>query len=539
MNYFMDGIDSVMTPTALLLLVLGVSWGTIVGALPGLGLLIAITMVLPFTYSMDVSNSLILIVGTAAGAQFGNGLTAITLGVPGSPSAVLTVVEGHALFKRGHGGEALFLNLIAAFFGQVAGALGFVLFVVPLAALAPHFLSPEMFAMTVLGLLAVASVSGKDPLKGLVAVLLGIAIASVGLDPISSVPRLTFGSQEVYTGLGIVPVTIGLLGLGEFFYQLHTGVFGIPHKHTNSGNWKRATPRRRAPGLSGTATTARAATSGQKSIGRISVPLRSLTFYLPVLLFGTVVAFLIGVIPGLGATAASFIVYQQLKSVARRPHELGKGSREGLVAQNAADNAVVGGELVPTLGLGLPGSGSMTVLMGALIIQGIEPGPALLQNRPELTGTVAAGFFLAGVVLLPLGWLFSYYASQFTKVWPPIIASAGILLILLGALTVRAWVFDVYAVIAFGVLGYLMRLFKYPVAAVAIGFVLGGLLETHFRRGMLIADGSWVEFVTRPLTGALLLLGLGILGHQLWWEHRTLRNRMAAAHAESLSDTRR
>ena len=499
MSDLLTGFASSVTPFALLVMVLGVAWGMFIGALPGLGLVIAVTLVLPFTYSMDVVDALLLLVGTAAGAQFGNGVTAITLGVPGSPSAVITVMEGYAMFKRGEGGVALFLNLVAATFGQIIGAIGFLIFIVPLAFVAPKFLAPEMFALTVIGLLAVAALTAGDLVKGLAALFFGLVLGAVGTDPISSLPRFAFGVQEVYGGLGIVPVTIGLLGLGELLYQLYRGDFSPPAGRDGLP----AAPREDPP-----------------KIPRVWASPRSLPALAVAGLFGCAIAFAIGIIPGLGATAATFIVYQQLRLVARKPEELGKGSREGLVAQNTADNAVIGGELIPTLALGIPGSASMAVLMGALIIQGIEPGPGVLQTRPELTGAVAAGLFLSGVLLLPLGWAFSHSALRLTRIWPPAVFSGGVLLILLGAYSVQSRMFDVYAIVVFGIIGFLLRRFGFSVAAAAIGFILSDLLESSFRHGVLITRGSLVDFFTRPVTLALLVLAAAILVQQWWWRRR-------------------
>jgi putative tricarboxylic transport membrane protein len=494
MSHVLDGFASSVTLYAIVVMAIGVLWGMLIGFLPGLGLVIAVTLVLPFTYSMDLVDGLLLLVATAAGAQFGNGVTAITVGVPGSPSAVLTVIEGHALFKRGEGGVALFLNLLAAAFGQLMGALGFLVLIVPLAAVAPKFLAPETFALTLIGLMAVATLTVGDMLKGLVALVLGLLLGTVGTDPVSSVPRFVYGVQELYGGLGIVPVTTGLLGLGELFHQLYAGEF------------------------SRTSSTMRAnAAADEVDVPKVWAPLRSLPPLSVAALFGCVVAFFIGIIPGLGATAATFIVYQQLRLVARKPDELGKGSREGLVAQNTADNAVVGGELIPTLALGIPGSASMAVLMGAMIIQGIQPGPGVLETRPELTGSVAAGLFISGVLLLPLGWLFSHYALRLTRIWPPAIFGGGVILILLGAYSVESQLFDVFEIIVFGVLGFLLRFYNFSVAAAAIGFILSDLLESNFRHGVLITQGSLSAFFTRPLTAALLLVAVAIVVQQWWW----------------------
>ncbi len=491
MEFLWTGLLDAVNPLSLGILAIGVVWGMVIGWLPGLGLVVAVTLALPFTYAMDISDSLLLLIGTAAGSQFGNGVTAITVGVPGSPSAVITVIEGYQMYRRGEGGAALLYNLIAAVFGQVVGAFGFVLLIVPLAALAPRFLSPETFALTVFGLLAVATLTGSDRIKGAGALFLGLSLGFVGADPVSGIVRFAFGVQELYTGLGVVPVTIGLLGLGEFLYQLYRGAEGFDNT------------------VAQTAKDARG-----KARLRVSAPWSSLWPLSGVAVFGGVVAFFVGIIPGLGATAASFIVYQQLKWVARRPEELGHGSAEGLVAQNSGDNAVVGGELVPTLGLGIPGSAGMAVLMGALVIQGIQPGPNVLATQPELTGIVAAGLLLSAIVLLPVGWAFSYSALRIASLWQPAIFGSGVLLILLGTYASSNRMFEVYEVIIFGVLGLLLRLNGFPVVATAIGFILSPLLEESFRRGILIELGSYWGFVTRPITSVLLILAVLVILQQ-------------------------
>jgi putative tricarboxylic transport membrane protein len=294
------------------------------------------------------------------------------------------------------------------------------------------------------------------------------------------------------SGLGLVPVTIGLLGLGEFLYQLYG----------------------KKDEVQGLAGSERRSGQGKGTSLQVGGSLRTLRPFFVVAMFGAVVAFLVGVIPGLGATAATFIVYQQLRLVAKRPAELGHGSDEGLVAQNAADNAVIGGELVPTLGLGIPGSGSMAVLMGALVVQGIQPGPNVLRSRPELVGTVAAGLLLAGVALLPLGWAFSYSAMRIARLWQPAIFGTGVILILLGAYSVSNRIFEVYVIIAFGVLGFILRRHEFPVAATVIAFVLSGLLETSFRRGILMELGSISGFLMRPITASILVFGVFMLVQQ-------------------------
>lgn len=495
LDYLLSGFADAISPFSLAVIVIGVVWGMIIGALPGLGLVIALSLALPFTYSMGITQGLLLLIATAAGAQFGNGVTAITIGVPGSPSAVLTVVEGHKMFKRGEGGAALFLNLLAAVFGQISGAVGFILFIIPLTMIAPLFLAPETFALAVIGLLAVATLTGDDMLKGLGALFLGLSLGFVGPDPILGTVRFAFGVQELYSGLGLVPVTIGLLGLGEFLYQLFRGD--------------------EEPSDQALTDTVK-----DPEIPKIWVSPRSLPPLAVIGIFGAVVAFFIGIIPGLGATAATFIVYQQVRLVARRPEELGHGSAEGLVAQNAADNAVVGGELVPTLGLGIPGSAGMAVLMGALVVQGIQPGPNVLTTRPELTGLVAAGLIIAGIILLPLGWVFSYYALRLARLWKPAIFASGVLLILLGTFAVADRSFEIYSIVIFGLLGFALRLHHFPVAATAIGFILSNLLEGSFRRGILNEHGSLLGFVTRPLTGIFLLFGLLIVIQHFWWARR-------------------
>ncbi|MGH3756689.1 tripartite tricarboxylate transporter permease [Actinophytocola sp.] len=486
---------------------IGVVWGIIVGALPGVSTLIGITLVIPFTFAMDPGHGIVLIVATAAGAHLGDGLTATLIGVPGTPPAAITAIEGHALTRRGEGGAALYLNLIGAVFGQIFGALMFTLTILPLTFVAKSVLPPEIFAITVFGLLSVAGLAEGDVLKGIGAVLLGAITATIGADPISSVPRFTFGVNDLFGGFQVVPVIVGLLGLGELLHKIDQGTFASGSASTGGESWPR--------------------------FGRISVPFSELRAYATIGLLGAAIAFVFGIIPGVGATAACFIVYQQSRLVAKRPELFGKGSKEALFAQNTADNSCFGGDLVPTLGLGIPGSASMAVLLGALVVQGVQPGPLLYANRPELVGITAAGLLLAGVALLPIGYLACSLSKRIELVWPPVVAVTSVLLILLGGYTVRGSWFDVYTAMAFGVLGYFLRVYRIPVAATAIGFILGSLLESSFRRGLLTSGGSLQDFLTRPVTLTLLILAVVLLVWQSWLPRRFRRRPRKASNVAS------
>lgn len=477
-----DGLQVGFAPMALLYLGIGVLLGIVVGALPGMGPTMGMALALPFAIRTTPEYAIFLLVAIMVGSNFGNSLTAVLLRIPGTPAALLTVVEGHPFQKRGEGGRALLVCLWSSFLGQLLGIVIFVLFVVPIAAVAIRFLFPEVFAITLFGLLAAASMLGKNLGKGLLAVAFGLALTMIGPDPITGADRYTFGAFELSLGLQLVPVLVGLLAVREIIDDLLTG--GEKPIRSRETSWRAvALPRPRWADLKAT--------------------------WWPSWL-GAGVGTGVGALPGTGPSVGSFVTYNFYSGITRKPEQLGKGSIGGLAAVDSAGNAGATGGLIPTLGLGIPGSAPMAVVMAALASQGLIPGPQLMQSRPGLISSIFGGLIVATFLMLILGYLSIGPSSLVGRVNRAYITSATLVLVTIGVYSLRWSLFDVWVCYVIGALAYLMSRAGIPTAPAALAFVLGGILEANLRRGLVMTDGV-LGFVSRPVTLTVLVLAVVVL----------------------------
>lgn len=480
----MEGLAAGLQPDAVLFVALGLLIGIFVGALPGIGPTVGMALLLPVTIRMTPENAVFLLASVNMGAAYGNSIPAILVGVPGSPSALLTAYEGRFFRERGEAGRALLIVLLASVTANFFGVIMFIAFAIPVAEIAVRLLFPEVFAVMVFGIVAATGLISRSPLKGFIAIMLGLLLALPGQDAITGQLRYTFGQGHLETGLETIPVVVGLLAFREVFIGAEKGV---------AAEWTSRVVLKARYWLSA---------ADWKDI---AVPIVS----------GTLVGFTIGVVPGAGGAVGAFLAYQVLKMIRPRRGDFGKGSAGGLATIDAAGNADSAGELIPTLALGIPGSSSMVVLMAALAAQGLFPGPYLLQSSPGLLYAVF-GAMLVGVVLLAvLGYLLIRPSVYIGSLSPQTTMAATMILVVTGAYALRWSLFDVWVAVIAGIVGYLMRRFDYPVAPAALAFILGPMLETNLRRG-LIMTGGWTEFLSRPITATLLILAaltfvLGIL----------------------------
>jgi putative tricarboxylic transport membrane protein len=353
------------------LVLVGFTIGVIVGALPGVGLTLSYGLAIPFTFHMEAVHAVAFLTSISVGNQYGNSIPAIVMGLPGSPAAVLSVADGYTLHRQGQTGLALGVQLAAAFVGQVISAVFFVILVVPLSSLAYNFLAPELFALYMVGMMAIISLTGKSMVKGFIAAAIGIAIGLIGLDPVGATLRFDFGITELRQGIDTAPVLIGLLAVGELFRQARQ-----------------------------TFTWESLSTDFDAKFPKWS-ELRKLWPYYGI---GTITGTIVGAIPGAGTTPATLISYQQAQMLSRTPEKFGRGSVQGIAANEAAQNASNAGELIPTLGFGIPASGSTALLLAALSIQGFVPGPQLVQRQPEMVAAAVAGMFAGSILILLTGW---------------------------------------------------------------------------------------------------------------------------------------
>jgi len=454
-------------PISIMLLVGGIVLGLVIGILPGLGPPIAIALALPFTFYLDTVPSLILLLGIYSAAIYGGSISAIAVGIPGTGAAIATVQDGHKMFKAGLGGEALGFSLTGSIIGGLFSVVCLALISPLLAELAAKFGPREYLAISVFGLVVVVRVAGKSLSKGLLMGGLGIFLTTWGLDELNGTERYTFGSYHLYEGLPLVPFLVGLFAMSEVMV------------------------------------------GAERALKKIEFSDASLTVKLPsfkqlskmkdVLLRSSVIGTIIGIIPGEGAAVGAFFAYSEAKRKSANPEKFGTGIPEGIVAPETANNATVGGALVPTLTLGVPGSPAAAVLLGALLIQGLAPGPRLFAERPDLMYSIFIGLFLINILMMFIGLVAIRFAARLIMVPTTIILPTVMLLSFVGIYSVSNSFFNVGVLLGAGILGYVVRKLGYSIAPLSIGFVLGPILENALRQSLTIADGSVSEFFNTPI----------------------------------------
>jgi putative tricarboxylic transport membrane protein len=490
------GFDRALQPDALLFCMLGVTVGTFVGVLPGLGAMVAISLALPLTYYLDPAVALIMLSGIFYGAQYGSSTAAILLNVPGTATAAATCLDGYPLSQQGKAGIALFITTICSFLGGTFGIVMLSAFAPLIADVALRFGSAEYFAIMLLGLVAASSLSIGSPLKGLAMVVVGVALGLVGIDVNTGQFRFTYGNHNVYDGLGLVAVAMGLFGVGEIIYSIGRNENKPP---STKVSFREMIPSRRE---------ARAAVMPTAR--------------------GSLVGFVMGALPGAGPSIAAFMSYALEKKVAKDPSRFGKGAIEGIAAPEAANNAAVQSAFIPTLSLGIPGDVVMAVLLGALLIHGITPGPAFISGQPEIFWGLIASFWIGNVLLLILNIPLIGIWVRILTIPYKILYPSILFFVCIGMFSVRNNIFDVYIVAAFGIVGYLMRVFNYPAAPLLLGFILGPLMEEHLRRTLRLSQGDFSVFIERPISLSILMVTVGIIVVAIITSIRARRNRRSS-----------
>ncbi len=487
------GFGTLLGWQPILVIVVGVAVGIVAGAMPGLSPSTAVALLVPFSYTMSPALAVILLVSIYIASNYGGSITAVLINTPGTPAAAATAIDGFAMTLKGEAGKGLGMSLIASTLGGVFGTIILILFAVPLARLAITFHPADYFALAIFGLTTVGSLGGGNVAKAMVAVLVGLLINTIGLDPISGVSRFTFGASQLYDGFHVIPALIGLFALSVVFTELEKGKL-----------------KSRLIDTVGSGFPSRAETWKSKvTIIRSSV-------------LGTV----IGIFPGAGATIASFISYNIAQRTSKRPETFGKGAMDGVAASEAANSASVGGALVPLLALGIPGSATDAVLMGALQLHDITPGPLLFETHPEIVYGIFAALILANVIMLGMGYFGVRYFAKVVEVPPAVLYPMILAISLIGAFAVRSSLFDVGACFGFGVLGWIFKRYGYPVAPIVLGIVLGGMLERNFRRAVMM-DGPTV-FFTEPLSAIMLAVAFLLFVWPIWKSLRARRSRAAS-----------
>ena len=464
---FVSAVGLLADPFTLMLLVLGIVLGLIIGILPGLGPPIAIALALPFTFYLEPVPSMVLLLGIYSAAIYGGSISAIAVGIPGTGAAIATVEDGHQMFKQGKGGEALGFSLTGSIIGGLFSAMCLALVAPLLASLAVQFGPREYLAISVFGLVVVVRVAGKSLPKGLMMGGLGIFLTTWGLDELNGTERYTFGTYYLYEGLPLVPFLVGLFAMSEVLIGAERAAKKV--------SFDTASLSVRLPGF--------------KTLGRMK----------DVILRSSIIGTVIGIIPGEGAAVGAFFAYSEAKRRSKNPEEFGKGKAEGILAPETANNATVGGALVPTLTLGVPGSPAAAVLLGALLIQGLTPGPKLFSDQPDLMYAIFLGLFLINILMMLIGLVAIRFAAQLIRVPTTVIVPTVMLLSFVGIYSVSNSFFNVSVLLGAGILGYVIRKLGYSIAPLSIGFVLGPILENSLRQSITIADGSVAEFFSTPI----------------------------------------
>ncbi|MEB3371472.1 tripartite tricarboxylate transporter permease [Saccharopolyspora mangrovi] len=468
-----EGFGVVLEPTNLLYCFIGVVIGMLVGVLPGLGPAATIAILLPLTFNVEPVTAIIMLAGIFYGAQYGGTITSVLLRLPGEASSVVTVFDGHALARQGKAGTALGIAAIGSFAGGTLSIVALSFLAPLIAGFALDFGPPEYTALALLGILLVATVSNGGKVKAIIAACVGLLLATVGRDAFTGSERFTLDVLALSDGLDFVPIAMGLFGIGEILHNLEQRRKAAAAPGRVANVWPSRGDLRQASG----------------AMGR-----------------GSVLGFVLGVLPGGGATLSSLAAYALEKRRSKTPERFGSGAVEGVAAPETANNAAATSSFIPLLTLGIPANATMAMIFGALLIQGVTPGPQLVDEEPELFWGVVNSMYIGNVLLLimsiPLVGLF----VKILRVRESVLAPITVLITLIGVYTVRNSVFDIVLVIAFGALGYLMKKFGFEPGPLVLAFVLGSLLETSLRRSLLLFEGDPTGFATRPISGALLAL---------------------------------
>ena len=483
---------------------LGVFLGTFIGVLPGIGSLATISMLLPITFHLNATSAIIMLAGIYYGANYGGSTASILLNLPGTPSAAVACLDGYPMAKKGQAGVALMITTLASFVGSTIGILLFTAFAPALAEVGLMFGPADYFAMMLLGLVAASTLSTGAPIKGIAMVVVGLALGLVGTDVQTGQQRFAFGIPQLSDGISLVALAMGMFGIAEVIASIGRVSGGKAQYNRSVLPWK--------------GDFWAALNPSKEDWKRVPGPM----------LRGSAFGCFFGTLPGTGSTIASFMSYAFEKKISKTPERFGKGAIEGVTVPESANNAASQTAFIPTLTLGIPGDAVMALMVGALIIQGIQPGPRLVSEHPELFWGLAASFWIGNFMLvvlnLPLiGIWVAMLRIPYTILYPSIL-----MFILIGVFSINNSAFDVYMVVIFGIIGYIMMLLRFEPAPLLLGFVLGPLMEEHLRRAMLLSRGNAMVFLERPISAVFVTVTVALLGLAIWSTVKPKKKRSVA-----------
>lgn len=485
------GFSVALTPENVFYAFLGSFAGTLVGAMPGIGSVAGVAIVLPLTFGMNPVSAMIMLAAIYYGCQYGGSISSIVINTPGDSPAIMTCMDGYPMARQGRAGPALGMAAFGSFIGGTFAIIGLMALAVPLVQVALRFGPAEYAMLIVLALTTLGGLAGESVSKALLMAVLGLLIGTVGTDVISAVPRYTYGRDFLLDGINFVPLAMGLFAMSEVMLsaerQLSVSIYNarVGSLLPNLQDW----------------------IACKWSIVR-----------------GTVLGFVIGALPGAGATLATFLAYSLEKSSSKHPEEFGKGAIEGVAAPETANNAASIGAMVPLLTLGIPGSGTTAIMLGALMMYGLRPGPLLFEKNPELVWGLIASMYIGNVILLILNVPLIRLWITMLRVPFPILLPLIVVVCATGTYALHGVITDLWIMLIAGMAGYALRKLDYPMAPIILGLVLGPMLETHVRRALLLSQGDWSIFVSRPLAAAFLVLAVLSMFTPViraWWTARS------------------
>ncbi|MEW6333925.1 MAG: tripartite tricarboxylate transporter permease [Thermodesulfobacteriota bacterium] len=477
MDIWLAALQTVFQPTTLFFILLGVMLGTVLGAIPGLNSTMGTALLIPFTFAMAPENGLALLAAVYCGGTFGGSISAILFNVPGAPEAAATGFDGYPMAQKGQAGEALGYAIMSSVLGGLFSVFVMNMVSPQLAKVGLTFSQPEYFALAVAALTLIASLGGAGMAKAFIAGLIGLLLATIGIDEMTADERFTFGGKALLGGINFIPAIIGAFAVGEILAKAEEG-----------------------KGLHGEHLTIKVSTK-LPAVGQI---LRLRWTVLRSAVIGTA----IGILPGVGATTAAFIGYSETVRWSRHPEKFGTGVPEGIAGPETANNAATGGAMVPLLTLGIPGSATTAVIIGGFLVHGLQPGPMLFLNQPKLMYTIFIAMYVANICMLFSGLLVAKVFANFRRIRYSILGPVIFVFAAIGSFGIRNDMTDLWVMFTCGVLGYLFKKFKYPIAPMIIGLVLGPLTEVSLRKGMFMADYDLYSFLMRPIAGTILMVAV-------------------------------
>lgn len=488
---------NLFTVTNMLCILLGTVVGMVFGALPGLGTVIAVALLLPVTFTLPPLAGILMLLATYQAGEYGGSISAILLGVPGTPQAAATVIDGHPMAMNESPGKALSFSLLSSSIGGIFGGLVLIFVSVPLARFALNFGSPEYFLLGVIGLMAVGLLSGRDKVKSMISVVLGLMAGTVGVDTLTGVNRATFNQPELMDGINLVAFLVGMFAISELFIMISKGL-----------NIRYATDYDRLKtGLSA------------KEVKSIAKPTA----------IGSLIGAGTGILPGIGGGASCWFAYAVVSKMSKTPEAFGKGSAEGIAAPESSNNASAGGALVPFMALGIPGSAAVAIIMGAFIMHGIQPGPNVFTAERDLVYGIFYGFILTTVAMYLIGRLLTPVFARVLVIPNSFLVATVLVLCLIGIYASKSAFFDLWLALGIGVVFYILKRLQYSVSSVIIAYVLAPIIEENFRRSLTLSNGNYEVFVSSPYSIALVIMILAALAASIHGDVTRRRARPAAA----------